>query len=124
MKKILIIEDNDNLATLLSNQLADQNISVSVARDGDEGLKKILSEKPDLVILDIVLPKKDGIAVLEELHKSDPEDKTTVIVLSNSKEIEHMAYAAQHHVTAYLLKSDQDLEGIVKIAKEKLNLKK
>jgi DNA-binding response OmpR family regulator len=122
MKKILIIEDNDTLATLLSNQLTEQNIAVSIARDGNEGLKKILEEKPDLVILDIVLPKKDGIAILEELHKSDPEDKTVVIVLSNSKDIEHIAGAAKHNVAAYLVKSDQDLQGIVGMVKEKLGI--
>jgi two-component system alkaline phosphatase synthesis response regulator PhoP len=112
-KKILLIEDDDMLSTILLNQLTGENLTVSVAHDGEEGLNMILKDRPDLVVLDIVLPKKDGIAVLDELYKREPNNNTTIIILSNSKDMSHIASATNHNVVAYLLKSDHTLPSIV-----------
>ncbi len=121
-KKILLVEDSDELKILLSNQLAGEDITIIKAKDGEEGLEKVLSEKPDLIILDILMPRKTGIEMLNELHKQDPKDSIPVIILSNSKDMQHMAEAASHNVVAYLLKSDQELQKITSIVKEKLGL--
>jgi len=80
--KILIIEDEQPLVELLSTKLAKEGYSVSFAYDGEEGFKLIKEIKPDLILLDIVMPKMDGYEVLEKL--SEEGNKIPVIIISNS----------------------------------------
>jgi DNA-binding response OmpR family regulator len=81
-EKILIIEDEQSLLDLLSAKLKKEGYTVDFATDGEEGLKKIEEFKPDLILLDIVMPKIDGYEVLETLHSQN--SKTPVIIISNS----------------------------------------
>jgi DNA-binding response OmpR family regulator len=80
--KILIIEDEQSLAELLSTKLKKENYNVIFAYDGEEGYKLIKEWKPDLILLDIVMPKMDGYAVLEKMNEEG--NKTPVIIISNS----------------------------------------
>jgi DNA-binding response OmpR family regulator len=80
--KILIIEDERSLADLLSAKLKKENYNVIFAYDGEEGYKLINEWKPDLILLDIVMPKMDGYAVLEKMNED--EIKIPVIIISNS----------------------------------------
>jgi DNA-binding response OmpR family regulator len=83
MAKILLIEDDKFLRELMSRKLINMNYDVAVAMDGEEGLQKIKEEKPDLVLLDLILPGMNGFEVLEKA-KNDPETVTIpVIILSN-----------------------------------------
>ncbi len=79
-RRILVIEDNEDLAFGLRNNLEIEGYAVTVASDGHEGLQQALAESPDLVVLDLMLPGLDGFRVLRELRKSDP--KTPVLVLT------------------------------------------
>lgn len=83
MAKILLIEDDKFLRELMSRKLMNMNYDVVVGVDGEEGLQKIKEEKPDLVLLDLILPGMNGFEVLEKA-KNDPETVTIpVIILSN-----------------------------------------
>lgn len=82
-KKILIVEDDRFLRELMARKLREGGFEVIEAGDGEEGLKKIKETKPDLVLLDLILPSIDGFEVLSR-KKEDPEiEKIPVIVLSN-----------------------------------------
>lgn len=70
MSKILIIEDEPDMVVGLRDNFELEGYAVSVARDGDEGLKKALEEKPDLIVLDLMLPKMSGLDVCRNLRKS------------------------------------------------------
>lgn len=83
MAKILLIEDDKFLRELMARKLITLNYDVSVAVDGEEGLQKIKDEKPDLILLDLILPGINGFEVLERA-KNDPTTVTIpVIILSN-----------------------------------------
>ncbi len=79
-KKILIIDDEPDMVTFLSTLLEDSGYDIITASDGDEGLMKIKSEKPDLVSLDLLMPNKTGIKMFRELRK-DPEITSTPVVM-------------------------------------------
>lgn len=81
-KKILVIDDEPEIVTVLRMRLESQKYSVVAANDGIEGLKKVSEEKPDLIILDILMPRMDGFTFLLELKKVHPDHAVPVIVLT------------------------------------------
>ena len=83
-KRILIIEDNTVLATVYGSSLAQAGFQVSVANDGQTGLDQLASFAPDLVVLDLMLPRIDGIEVLRRIRAIEGHAKLPVIVFSNS----------------------------------------
>ena len=84
-KNILIIEDDRFLRELIAQKLTKENYNISEAVDGEEGVKKIKEEKPDLVLLDLILPSIDGFEVLSRVKEDPDQDvsKIPVIILSN-----------------------------------------
>lgn len=84
MKKILIIEDESVLAELLQKKINKEGFEAHVAPDGEEGLKAIKEIMPDLILLDILMPKKSGFEVMEEMGKDDSIKNIPVIIISNS----------------------------------------
>lgn len=69
-KKILVVDDEESIATLLEYNLAHAGYEVIIANDGEEGLQKAIDEQPDLIVLDLMLPKKDGMEVCKELRQN------------------------------------------------------
>jgi len=81
-KKILIVDDDPDVVTFNVSVVEEHGYTAIVARNGEEGLKKIKEEKPDLVVLDVLMPKQSGIRLYREL-KTDPSlERTRVILLS------------------------------------------
>ena len=78
MVKVLLIEDEKMLAEMYRTKFDNEGFKIDVAFDGDEGLKAAKSEKPDIILLDIILPKLDGFLVLKELKK-EPRGLTMII---------------------------------------------
>lgn len=119
-KKILIIEDDEHISRVYEALFAKEGVVTSVAVDGDEGIKKVLTEKPDLIILDLMLPKKDGFSVLEEIKKNPDLAHIPVIVLSNlgdAHDIERtLALGAKEH----LVKVNHSTQQVVDKVKEYL----
>ena len=85
-KKILIVDDEPNIVISLEFLMQREGFQVAVAADGEEALRQIEGFKPDLVLLDIMMPKKDGFAVCQEIRASDhPEWKSIKIVMLTAK---------------------------------------
>ena len=86
-KKILIIEDEQTLIKALLETLKENGNITETATDGETGLQKIKEFKPDLVLLDLILPKMDGFTVLQKIREDEEIRNTKVIVLTNLSDV-------------------------------------
>jgi DNA-binding response OmpR family regulator len=123
MPKILIIEDDAVLQKALAEYLTSEKFEVKKALDGDEGIAMALSEKPDLILLDIVLPKKDGFEVLQAIKADEKTSSIPVVLLTNLDSIANVEKALEMGATTYLVKADYKLEEVTAKIKEILNIK-
>jgi len=122
-KTILIVDDDISASRALVNTFKFEKFNVLVAKNGEEGLKLALEKHPDIILLDIIMPKMDGLLILGKLREDNWGKDVPVIVLTNLNEIEATARAVKNGAYDFLIKSDWKLEDIVKKVKEKLNLK-
>ena len=117
-KTILFIEDESALQKTFGDILGKESYDMISALDGETGLKLAKSKKPDLILLDLVLPKVHGFEVLKEL-KSDPETKDIpIIVLTNLEAIEDINKAIELGAKTYLVKTQYSLEEVVEKVKK------
>jgi len=120
MKKILFIEDESALQKTFGEVLKQEGYEMISALDGETGLRLAESEKPDLILLDLILPKIHGFDVLKKL-KGDKETKDIpVIVLTNLEKIEDVDKALELGATTYLIKAEYSLEEVVEKIKKVL----
>ncbi len=89
-KKILVIEDDPETIELLTSRLEANRFEMISASDGEEGLEKVNDDKPDLIILDVMLPKMDGYTFIRELKARKATEKIPVIVLTGKKKMEEL----------------------------------
>ncbi len=121
-KKILIVEDDKDFLLFLRQSLSGEDFSVVYAINGEEGLALAEKEKPDLIVLDILLPKMDGITVAKKIKEKGIESQ--IIFLTNLKDAEHISSAVDAiENTEYIIKSDFHINDIVARIKNKLNTK-
>jgi len=118
-KKILIIEDDRALQSAMLEILAQEGYETASAYDGEEGVQKANTEKPDLILLDLILPKKDGYEVLAEI-KNGPDKNIPVLILTNLEEIENVQKALELGANTFMVKSDFSLRDIIEKIKENL----
>lgn len=104
-KKILIIEDDKFLMELISKKLTQEGYDISEATDGEEGIKKAQEEKPNLVLLDLILPGMNGFEVLSKIKEDPLLSKTPVIVISNLGQEEDVEKGFKLGATDYLIKA-------------------
>lgn len=117
MKKIIIIEDEEVLRNLLKEKLIQEGYQVISAQDGQIGLDKIRTESPDLILLDIVMPKKGGFEVIEELNLDERLKQIPIIVISNSGQPVELDRVKELGAVDWLIKTDfspQEVVGKVK----------
>lgn len=120
MPKIVIAEDDKLLSGSLVSGFMEAGFEVHPAYDGEEAIAKVKEVKPDVALLDIMMPKLDGIGVLWEL-KANPDTATMpAVVLTNMADMETISKIMDAGGTDYLLKSDQSIENIVHKVKEVL----
>ncbi len=112
-KKILIVEDEETLLKALEHKLTLDGYDVILARDGAEGLAQISSAKPDVVLLDILMPKMDGFQVLEKLKADNILPGLPVIIVSNSGQPVEIDRALKLGARDYLIKAEFDPEEVV-----------
>jgi len=120
MSKILIVEDEESLRKALVDKFQQEKLEVLNAKNGQEGLKMALEEKPDLMLLDILMPKMDGIEMVKELRKDDWGKNVPVIILTNVKDSDKIAQSLEEGITDYVIKSDESINQIVEKIKHKL----
>jgi DNA-binding response OmpR family regulator len=119
-QKILIIEDDRSLQAALVETLAQDGYETTSAFDGEEGLQKAQSENPNLILLDLILPKKDGFEVLAEI-KNGPSKNIPVLILTNLEEIDNVQRALDLGAKTFMVKSDFSLKDIIEKIKENLS---
>ncbi len=118
-KKILLVEDEQLMIDLLKRKLTQEGYEISVAKDGIEGLEKMREIKPDLILLDIVMPRMGGFEVMEEMIKEEELKKIPVIVISNSGQPVELDRAKQLGAKDWLIKTDFDPQEVVeKVVKQ------
>jgi len=122
-KKILIIDDEAVLVDLLRTKLTQQGFDAIDARDGDDGLQKALAEHPDLILLDIIMPKMDGITMLKKLRADAWGKDVPVIILTNLNTAEAVENSLSSGAYDYLVKIDYTLDDLVGIVRKRLEKK-
>ncbi|OHA47658.1 MAG: hypothetical protein A2806_03510 [Candidatus Terrybacteria bacterium RIFCSPHIGHO2_01_FULL_48_17] len=119
-QKILIVEDEDLIAQSLIMRLEKEGYEALRAENGFEGLRAAIKNKPDLILLDILMPQMDGLAMLKKLREHDWGKNARVVLLTNLDDVENIAQAAEYGVADYLVKSDWELDDVVQKIKDKL----
>ena len=113
MPKILIIEDDNFLRLALEKKLKKEGFEVITANDGEEGLQKIITELPDLVLLDIILPKKTGFGFLEDLQKDPNLKSIPIMVVSQLGQPEDIEKGINLGAIEYFVKAKVSLDELV-----------
>ena len=116
--KVLLIEDEKILANVLREKLKEAKCVVDIATDGEMGLEMAAHNYPDLIILDLILPKKDGFEVLKELKTHTKLKTIPVLVLSNLGQDEDIKKVINLGAVDYLVKTQHHLNEVVKKAIE------
>lgn len=117
-KKVLLVEDEQALLKIYSNKLRHSGFDVSVAITGDEALRKAPAEKPDIILLDLILPGKDGFVVLQALKEDEVTKNIPVIILSNLGQEADMSRGKELGAVDYLVKADVGLMELVEKVKK------
>ncbi|MDO8577308.1 MAG: response regulator [Candidatus Wildermuthbacteria bacterium] len=113
MKTILVVEDESALQKALSDVLAQEGFGVISALDGEAGLRLAQEKKPGLILLDLILPKMNGLEVLEALKKDGATKQIPVIVLTNLEDMKNIQKAVDLGATTYLVKANYSLEEVL-----------
>ena len=118
MTKILIVEDDPLMSRMYQKIFKFEGYEADFAIDGEEGLEKIRSEKPTLILLDIMMPKMNGLEVLDKL-KLDPETKDIpVVMLTNLAGTQDAESALEKGAVKYIIKSEYEPKQVVNMVKE------
>lgn len=113
MKKVLIVEDDQLIFTILSRELVDAGYDVSNAYDGEQAITQTKSVRPDLVLLDILLPRKNGFEVLQTLKSDTDVSKIPVVILSNLGQPEDIKKGKELGAVDYMVKVEFEPKQIV-----------
>lgn len=119
-KRILSIEDEPILQKIFTDMITKEGYEVISALDGEAGLQLARTKNPDLILLDLVLPKKHGFEVLRILKNDQKMKDIPIIVLTNLGEIQDIDRALNLGATTYLVKANYSLEEVIKKIKEEL----
>jgi two-component system alkaline phosphatase synthesis response regulator PhoP len=118
--KVLIVEDEDFLIEALEDRFLVEGFAVLKAMDGKEGLQSALENKPDIILLDIVMPVMDGVTMLHLLREKEEGKNIPVIFLTNLSSAESIYGPLSDMSSGYLVKANWKLDDVVKKVKEVL----
>jgi len=119
-KKILLIEDEEIMIDLLQRKIAQEGYEIRVARNGEEGLAAMKEKKPDLVLLDIIMPKMEGFEVMEHMQADKDLKKIPVIVISNSGQPVEIDRAQKMGARDWLIKTEFDPQEVIEKIKKQI----
>lgn len=121
--RVLLVEDEENLATLLKSAIGDNFYSFTLAKDGQEGLERFIDTSPDIVITDIMMPKLTGLEMAKEIKKRDKN--AAIIILSAFSETEKLLSAIDVGVFKYFIKpfDPEELLAYIKLISEQIQSK-
>lgn len=121
MTKILLVEDDEALREIYSARFTAENFQIITAGDGETALSRAVSEKPDLIILDIMMPKISGFDVLDILRATPETKETKIIIMSALSQQSDVEKGKTLGADAYLVKSQSTLTDVVEKVKEVLS---
>jgi two-component system, OmpR family, response regulator VicR len=125
MKKILLVEDDKMISDVYVRRLKLEGFEVTQAFDGEQGLTLACADHPDLILLDIIMPKMDGMTVLSKLRQDEWGKNVAVILLTNKDtDDEILNNVVKDQPAYYLLKANTDLDHLVEKVKIALGLEK
>jgi len=111
-KRILLVEDDRFLRRACEASLRQRGLTVTTAADGEEGLRLARSEHPDLILLDMLMPKLSGLEVLRALRGDAATRNVPVLILSNSSREQDIAEVTTLGVSGYFVKSNLSLQEL------------
>ena len=121
-KKVLVAEDDPSLSQILSSRLTRAGMEVIKAKTGEEALRVIEESKPDLVLLDLILPGKyDGFEVLQKMREDPTLDSRSVVIISNLGQESDMERVKQLGAVEYFVKAKTSIDDLVNRIKDLLN---
>ncbi len=121
-KKILIVEDEVSLRDVIAKKFSSEGFAVFKAKDGIEGLAMSLKNHPDMILLDILMPKMNGIEMLKRLRHDKWGKSVQVIFLTNLSTVEKGMETSESGKIEYIVKTDWRLSDVTKKVKEKLGV--
>jgi DNA-binding response OmpR family regulator len=119
---VLIVEDEALLLQALVDAFTAEDFEVMAGRNGEEGLEVAFRKHPDIILLDIIMPKMDGMTMLNHLRADTWGQDVPVIILTNLSDYTSVADALQHGVHDFLVKSNWTIDDVIKKVKDKLKL--
>ena len=121
-KKILIIEDEKIIRDLLERKLTREGYSVVIATNGIDGLVEMREDRPDIVLLDIIMPKMGGFEVMEEMNKDETLKDIPVIVVSNSGQPVEIDRIKKMGAKDWLIKTEFDPQEVLEKVKKQIGI--
>ena len=122
MKKILLVEDDDSLASVYQMRLEAEGFTVTRASNGEEALAQAVASSPDIILLDVMMPKVSGFDVLDILRNTPETTNTKVIMLTALSQEADKQRARDLGVDDYLVKSQVVISDVVQKVKERLGV--
>jgi DNA-binding response OmpR family regulator len=120
MNHVLIVEDEDFLVRALKDNLSAEGYSVAVAMDGEAAFDEIKKKNPNLILLDLLLPKKNGFDVLKEIRQNPEYKLIPVVILSNLGEDSEIKRALELGANDYFVKSQHPIQEVIEKVREYL----
>ena len=117
-KTILLVEDEPLLGNILKLRLEKENLGVTLARDGEEALNFLKINKPDLILLDIILPKLSGFEVMEKLKEEPSYKKAPIVILSNLGQDSDLEKGQTLGAVGYFVKAQMSIDELVEEVKK------
>lgn len=120
MPRIAIVEDDSTIAQMYSIKFENEGFQVAIAENGVLGLQLIEKMKPDVVLLDLMMPEMNGDQVLAKMRQTDWGKDIKVIILTNMGEQEAPATLRDFNVSAFIVKADMTPKQVAELVKQKL----
>lgn len=117
-RKVLVIEDDRFLIKAYEAKFKMEGFSVSIAHDGEEGIKKIQAEKPDIILLDLIMPRMDGFDVLEKMQQHKDWKQIPILILTNLGQEDDRERGLKLGAKDYFVKADYSLAQITDFIKK------
>lgn len=119
-KTILVVEDEPAYQNTLAAKLGQEGFVVLTANNGEEGLAISLEKHPDLILLDLQMPKMGGIEMAKKLREDAWGKTANIIILTNASDVSTLEQAFEHEIFQYIVKSDTDLEALTEKIRDAL----
>ena len=120
-RKVLIVEDDKFLLRAYTTRMKKEGFEILEANDGNEAMEQVKNNTPDVILLDIIMPNKDGFAFLEELRADEEHKDIPVFIISNLGQAADIQRAKDLGIEDYFVKADIAIADVVEVVENFLN---